>query len=284
MNNIPISKLTETFGHVKLHKYIGDIILNHSTNPEPLGSVVYSNLFYRSEIKVADIGCGYGRCIPHLANIVPKNSEYIGIDPLETNEIPFLNNAKQAGYSGKYICGKANKISDFPDKYFDLILCNYSLYFFIDNLPLIVKKLNPDGLFITITHSNNSLYELLEDLQKVLKIDHRPTWNKLGSEQILDNFNAENGLNLLKPHFDKIEKIKYKNNLEFPEIDIKSLMDLLNFKKTTLIQNNEYVKFIKTKEFDNKLENEILSKIKAIGYYRLKKDDMIFRCRSPKNI
>ena len=279
MNNISIDKLDKTFGRVKLHQHIGNIILEHSTNQSPLGSVVYKGIYFDEKIHVADIGCGYGRCINHLDKIVPSDSEYIGIDPLESNRIPFINTTNTAGFSGKYICGNADRISEFPDNYFDLILCNFSLYFFIDTLPTIVNKLKSDGLFITITHSTNSLKELLNDLQIVLNIDHESTWDELGSEQVLDNFNAENGLELLQPYFNDIEKIDYSNSLEFHGNDIDKLFDLLEFKKTSLIHHNDYVDFIKTKEFDEKLRNTITTKINKLGMYTLNKDDAIFRCR-----
>ena len=282
MNNILIDKLDKTFGRVKLHQHIGNIILEHSTNQNPLGAVVYKGISFDNKIHVADIGCGYGRCINHLDKIVPSDSEYIGIDPLESNRTTFLNAANTAGFSGKYICGNADQISKFPDNYFNLILCNFSLYFFIDTLPTIVNKLKPSGLFITITHSTNSLKELLKDLQVVLNIDHSSTWDELGSEQVLDNFNAENGLDLLQPYFKEIEKIDYHNSLEFYDKDIDKLFDLLQFKKTSLIHHNDYADFIKTKEFDKKLRYTITAKINKLGKYVLNKDDAIFRCRVPK--
>ena len=282
MNKIPLENLNSTFGCVDLHQRIGNIILEHSTNPKPLGSIVYGGLSYKNPINVADIGCGYGRCINHLANVVPINSEYVGIDPLESNRIAFLNTTNTAGFSGKYICGNADRISELPDNYFDLILCNYSLYFFIDTLPIIVNKIKSDGLFITITHSTNSLKELLNDLQVVLNIDHKPTWSELGSEQVLDNFNSENGFELLQPYFKDIKKIEYHNTLEFHDNDIDKLSDLLEFKKTSLIHHNDYADYIKTKEFDDKLRNTISAKINKMGEYVLNKDDAVFRCRKPK--
>ena len=282
MNNIQIDKLDKTFGRVDVHQYIGKIILEQSTNPNPLGSIVYNGISYTDEINVVDIGCGYGRCLNYLKNIVPKDSEYIGIDPLESNHTTFLNNTKIAGYYGKYICGNADRISEFPDNYFDLILCNFSLYFFIDKLPTIAKKLKSDGLFITITHSTYSLKELLIDLQTALNLKSKPTWNELGSEQILDNFNSENGLELVKPYFKNIEKIEYRNTLEFYNNDIEKLFDLLEFKKTSLIHHNNYADFIMTKEFDERLRNTVTTKINKYGKYILNKDDAVFRCRKPK--
>jgi len=279
MNNIPIENLNNTFGRVKLHQRIGNIILEHSTNPSPLGSIVYKGISFTDKISVADIGCGYGRCINYLDKIVPNDSEYVGIDPLERNRTTFLNNTKTANFNGKYLCGNANRISEYSDNYFDLILCNFSLYFFIDTLPTIVKKLKSNGLFITITHSNNSLDELLDDLQIVLKFNQKPTWDELGSEQVLDNFNSENGLELLQPYFKNIEKIEYRNTLEFYNNDIDKLFDLLQFKKTSLIHHNDYADFIKTKEFDDKLRNTVTAKIKKFGKYTLNKDDTIFRCK-----
>lgn len=279
MNKIALENLDNTFGRVKVHQRIGKIILEQSTNPNPLSSIVYKGISFTDKINVADIGCGYGRCINYLKEIVPKDSEYIGIDPLESNRTTFLNCIKKADFNGKYICGNADRISEYPNNYFDLILCNYSLYFFIDTLPTIVNKLKSDGLFITITHSTNSLKELLVDLQTALNLKYKPTWNELGSEQVLDNFNAENGLELLQPFFKDIEKIEYRNTLEFYNNDIDKLSDLLEFKKTSLIYHNDYADFIKTKEFDDKLRNTITAKIKNIGKYVLNKDDAIFRCR-----
>ena len=282
MNKIPIENLNDTFGRVKLHQRIGNIILECSTNPNPLGSIVYNGISFTDKIKIADIGCGYGRCINHLSELVPNDSEYIGIDPLESNRDTFLNYTKTVGLNGKYICGNAEQIAEFHDDYFDLILCNFSLYFFIDTLPIIAKKLKPDGLFITITHSINSLKELLVDLQTALNLKYKPTWNELGSEQVLDNFNAENGLDLLQPHFKEVENIDYHNSLEFYNNDIDKLFNLLDFKKTTLIHNNDYADFIKTKEFDERLRNTIEAKINKFGKYILNKNDAIFRCRIPK--
>ena len=282
MNIIPLENLDNTFGRVKLHQHIGNIILEYSTNQRPLGTVVYKGIYFDEKIHVADIGCGYGRCINHLDKIVPIDSVYIGIDPLESNRTTFLNAANTSGFSGKFICGNADRITDFPDNYFNRILCNFSLYFFIDTLPTIVNKLKSNGLFITITHSTNSLKELLQDLQIVLNIDHKSTWDELGSEQVLDNFNAENGLELLQPYFKEIEKIDYYNSLEFYDNGINKLFDLLQFKKTSLIHHNDYADFIKTKEFDEKLRNAVNTKINKFGKYVLNKDDAIFRCRIPK--
>lgn len=277
-----LENLNNTFGRVKLHQYVGKIIREQSTNPNLLGSIVYKGILYTDKIKIADIGCGYGRCIDYLKEFVPKNSEYIGIDPLESNRTTFLNNTKTIGFKGEYLCGNAHRIVEFPDNYFDLILCNYSLYFFIDTLPIIVNKLKSDGLLITITHSTNSLKELLSDLKTALNLKSIPTWDELGSEQVLDNFNSENGLDLLQPYFNDIEKIEYHNTLEFHNNDIDKLFDLLDFKKTSLIHHNDYAYFIKTKEFDNRLRDTISMKINKLGKYVLNKDDAIFRCRIPK--
>jgi len=282
MNKIPLENLDNTFGSVKLHQRIGEIILEQSTNPNPLSIIVYKGISFPDKTKVADIGCGYGRCINYLKELIPKDSEYIGIDPFESNRTTFLKYIKIANFNGKYICGNADRISEFPDNYFDLILCNFSLYFFIDTLPIIVKKLKSNGLFIAVTHSINSLKELLKDLQIVLNIDQKLTWDELGSEQVLNNFNAENGLKLLQPYFKNIEKIEYHNTLEFYSKDILKLFDLLEFKKTSLIHHNDYADFIMTKEFDQKLRNTINAKINKIGKYVLNKDDTIFRCRIPK--
>jgi SAM-dependent methyltransferase len=279
-----MNALNSTFSQVKTHKYIGEIIQEHSTNLVPIDSITYKNLSFKNKIKIADIGCGYGRCINYLMNIVPEGSEYIGIDPLENNKNPFIKTTMDVGFNGHFICGTADRISEYPENYFDLVLCNYSLYFFVNNLPQIVSKLKSSGLFITTTHSIKSLTELMIDLQKVLKLDHVPTWRELGSEQVLDNFNAENGYKLLQPHFSNVEKIYYKNELEFVDENVDKLFDLLNLKKATLIRLNDFAEYIKTKKFDDLLRKQICNKMKKTGKYSLNKDDLIFRCCNPKRL
>lgn len=284
MNIDIINKLATTFGRVETHKYIGEIIQAHSTNKNSISSYVYKNVIFDNKIKIADLGCGYGRCINYIKNIVPRESECLGIDLLENNQKSYLKLAHDAGFKGEFKCGSANRISEYPDNYFDLILCNYSLYFFVDNLPTIVSKLKSDGLFITITHSSCSLKELLTDLQKVLKLNHLPTWNELGSEQVLDNFNAENGYEILKKYFSHVQQINYKNNLEFTSSSFDKLLDLLNFKKITLIHHNDYADFILTEKFDNLLKKQLNDHILKYGNYILNKDDTIFHCRNPRSI
>ena len=281
--NKQVERIEDTFGSIKSHKHIGEIIQQYSTNPSSIDSVAYSSLSFDRKIRIADVGCGYGRSVEHIAEIAPKSSEYIGIDLLQNNGRSFLDLTDQYGFNGKFICGKSDKIADFPDDYFDLIICNYSLYFFIESLPQIIRKLHQDGIFITITHSHHSLNELLFDLQEVLDLDHTPSWNELGSEQILDNFSSENGFNILKRYFNDIDIIEYKNNLKFHKDDIHNLFELLNFKKSTLIHHNKFEEYIKTIEFDNHLGKVINQKIEETGKYILNKDDVIYRCQN-KNV
>ena len=195
--NEQFDKIKETFGSVKSHRRIGKIIRQHSTNDSPIEAVAYSSVNFNKKIRIADVGCGYGRSIEYITGIAPKSSKYIGFDLVKSNERKFIELTKRLGYSGEFVCGDADRISDYPDQYFDLILCNYSLYFFVESLPNIAKKLNYNGLFIAITHSDRSLYELLSDLQKIFNLEYAPTWSDFGSEPILDNFNSKNGVEIL---------------------------------------------------------------------------------------
>ena len=44
---------------------------------------------------------------------------------MKNNEIPFQETTSQAGLKSRFVCGDANRIADFPENYFDLILNSF---------------------------------------------------------------------------------------------------------------------------------------------------------------
>ena len=71
-----------------------------------------------SEWRVLDFGCGGGEFLGHLAQLVGKNSELIGIDATENSIVQ----AKKDYPNVEYICEKFTDRLSFPDASFDIVV------------------------------------------------------------------------------------------------------------------------------------------------------------------
>ena len=64
---------------------------------------------------------------------------------------------------------ESSRIKKYPARSFDLIICSYALYFFAGMIPEISRILKRDGIFITITHSQCDMQELVDITKKIMK-------------------------------------------------------------------------------------------------------------------
>ena len=268
----------KTFGRVQLHRQIGLNIERYSTNKQNIYQLALEHLFYNRQIKILDIGCSYGRFSGNLKSVSGiSGSRCTGIDLVSANRELFLKTVKQAGLKGVYISGAANQITDFPDNIYDLILSSFSLNFFPDILPDIVRIIEPVGSFIVITHSNRFLEELEVDIANTLELMD-------GGDFYLPTIaiNAENGHRLLLEYFEDIEQIDYRNQLVFPWRQINKCLMYIDFKLPFLIQPDRFQDLNLYNEFSAQLHKQIRRKTRANHYYYLNKDDCIFRCKNPR--
>ncbi|NQU26652.1 MAG: class I SAM-dependent methyltransferase [Candidatus Marinimicrobia bacterium] len=270
--------LEKTFGRVQLHRQIGINIERYSTNKQNIYQLALKPLSYNQQIKILDIGCGYGRFSGNLKSVSgATGSHCTGIDLVSANREPFLEMIMQTGLKGKYISGQANQITDFPNKEYDLILSGFSLNFFPDILSDIARIIKPTGFFIAITHSNRFLEELEEDIN-----------NAIGPMDGWDfhlpaiEFSSENGHCLLSEYFESVEQIDYPNKLVFPWRQIDECLMYIDFKLPFLIKPGQVPELKSYDEFAAELHRQIRRKTRANHYYYLNKDDCIFRCKNPR--
>lgn len=281
MATYPDALFKKTFGQVQKHRLVGDIIKQFSNNRSDVYELALKNLYFDQPIRVLDIGCGYGRFTSYLRQRVPDGSRCTGLDLLMENRQPFLDTARQIDLEADFITGSANQIELMPDNSYELIITAYSLYFFSSLIPQLARILNPDGYLIIINHSRHFLNELVKDINLALSKSTIAGKARIEHEKLLDNFNDENGISLLAPHFKTIDHIDYQNQLSFPLSDLDQCFTYIDFKLPLLIRINQL-------ETDENLTpfREILFKIirqgsQASGVYKLNKDDCIFRCSKP---
>jgi SAM-dependent methyltransferase len=264
---------------VRQHQLVGKIIKRYSTNSEDIILKSLRGIQFQSKINLLDLGCGYGNLIPQLIGTIPDGSHCTGIDWLNNNRRPYLSILKDSGFKGNFIQGSAEQIRTLPKNHFDLIFANYSLYFFPELVSCIAAALNPNGIFITITHSIHQLKEFLTDLGKCINPTKPVSWQELGSNQFYNNFCSENGKTLLASYFSKVELIKYKNNLIFDFYSRGKCHYYLNFKRPMFIYSSPLISAQDNLSINARLIDVIQAKFVKNGKYILNKDDMIFRCR-----
>jgi ubiquinone/menaquinone biosynthesis C-methylase UbiE len=255
-----------------------DIIKTYSTNKEDIRSKALEGVDISGAVNVLELGCGYGFFIESLRNRLNGNANIIGIDIVENNREAYLQNISAIGYKGEFIQCNVDKITDFDDEKYDLVIASYSLYFFPHLIPQISRILKKNGLFITITHSDLSLQTVIDLIVKSLSLARINVQNQLAITSLFKNFSSQNGYDKLSPYFPNIRMIKYQNNLVFPYENIDDCMNYIE-KKRYLI----YKEILDSNP--NKIDeyNQILySQVTNYSFFNqgiiLNKDDSIFRC------
>ena len=97
---------------------------------------------------------------------------------------------------------------------FDLVIANHVL-FYCEDIPKVCKEvkrvLKPGGRFVCSTYGNDHIREVSELVQK---FDDRIV---LAAKNLYERFGKENGEEILKKDFEKIEWRRYEDSLIVPE-------------------------------------------------------------------
>jgi len=145
-------------------------------------------------------------------------------------------------------------------------------------IPEIARVLKKDGIFITITHNECNMQELISITRKTLE-DHKLLAKNqcLPIELILRQFSAENGEELLRPYFDRIQKYDFPNSLIFRPWDVYFFIDYYQFKSPFFLMGTDADKKI--------IVDKLLHNLQDIGaeskVITMCKDDAIFICSKP---
>src|SRR5208283_926246 len=154
-----ITRTYEQVHDLLLTRYI---IKYYSKNKTDVRDVALEGLNLSKVRRVLELGCGYGFFIEKLKGLLHENAAIIGIDLVENNREPFLHSVASIQYKGEFITGSADIIKEMPESIFDLIIASYSLYFFPHLISDVARLLMPHGIFIVLTHSQNSLQEVIK--------------------------------------------------------------------------------------------------------------------------
>ncbi len=251
------------------HETVSAIIRRRSTNKSDVREVALLGLDLSAVRTVLDLGCGFGFMEDVLAKRVAPDAVFVGVDAWKSNRAPFTQKVTAAGHRGGFVCRRLDSRLPWPDRRFDLIVCCYSLYFFVEILPEIARVLAPRGIFLTITHFESSIVGQLpaagfpDAAARLLALTRR--------------FSAENGRVLLDKWFGEITQISYENALRFQAEDFEDLIKFLKFKLPFLVPESG-----PDDELPETIERFARVVMRRVGELVVEKNDAIFQCRSPQ--
>ena len=251
------------------HQAVSAIIQRRSTNSTDVREVALRGVDLSAARNILDLGCGFGFMTEALAPRVAPDARLVGVDLWESNEEPYLTRATATGRQARFYSAEVGSRFPCPDRGYDLVVCSYSLYFFVDALPEVARVLAPGGLFLATTHSDRSHASLLRAVGIA----------RAGSEllAISRRFSAENGHHLLGKWFGRVTRIDYHNSLRFQTEHLDELLTYLRFKLPLLVPGAKA-----GADLPPGLARFARDSLARQGEVVLEKNDAVFRCRSPK--
>jgi SAM-dependent methyltransferase len=274
-----ITRTYEKVHDLLLTRYI---IKSYSTNKLDIRDVALDGILINYAKRILELGCGYGFFIEKLKGLLHDSAVIIGIDMVENNREPFLHSVASIQYKGEFITGSANIIKEMPEASFDMIITSYSLYFFPHLVPEIARILAPDGIFIAITHSKNTLQEVILFITSCMKkfgidIQEESIINKLFLA-----FCREDGKIQLERYFNRVEQLDFKNSMFFSHEHIDDLIFYIQKKKNLIYKEVLDLMPNKLDDVQRCVEASIIEYSNKYGSMTLNKDDAVFRCYQPR--
>lgn len=246
--------LIKSYGNEDLHRRVGEIIKARSLNQEDIRTVVKRSLDWSNIRSLLDLGCGYGWLESSLNGGLET---IVGVDALAENAEAFLSTVKAKARKTGFDRIILPAPLPFDSETFDLIVAVYSLYFFPGVLPEVRRLLKPDGVFLTITHSEG----MLEEGEEFFHFK-----NLRG---LIERFSAENGEAKLKEHFSRVTFVDYLNSLIFDRNQGDDLALYVAFK----------AEFIAKDVDPAEVTDRLLRELDRRGRLSFNKNDRIFLAR-----
>ena len=197
--------------NLKLRKGLHE---KYSVNKVGFSKWMFEQYPFRAKMKVLELGSGRGELWNfYFENDILQGYEMdITLSDFSDGMVDHLQNS----YRGKRISVKKIDILDIPyeNDSFDIIMANSMLYHVKDidlALSEVKRVLKKNGLFYCSTFGLNGmtqyLYHALDELD--IPYDHKSNIS----------FTLQNGMQLLKKHFTKVERYNYEDALEIDKVE-----------------------------------------------------------------
>ena len=225
-------KIRQAYQDVQKHQHIEATIRRFSSNKNDIRQTALASVDLSACLTVLEMGCAFGSFTEALEGRLHPLARITGLDIITEYEPLFLQACKRTGYEGTFEESGVGRIQSDPSSFYDLIICSFALYFFVEMLPDVARILKPGGLFIAITHSRRNMRELIDLIRSILNRQKQLRDNQLlPIEMILDRFSSENGTDLLKTYFRETRQIDFPNTLVFEPPDMGAFVEYYRFKE-----------------------------------------------------
>lgn len=259
------------YEHPSAHEVVSGIIRRHSSNPRDVREVALADRELAGVRDVLDLGCGFGFMAEEVARRVPAGAVFSGVDMLESNGPPFTRRVRAFHRRAHFVPAKLSRRLEWHTGSFDLVVAGYSLYFFPEIVPEIARVLRPDGRFMSVTHSEAGLRDMLR--LAGVPAEESPLL------ALVQGFSAENGAEVLGRWFDDVTVRAYPNVLHFGPSDIEELLTYLRYKFASLREWPE-----SEPELSELAAGELKGRILADGgVASLDKTDAVFWAACPRS-
>lgn len=181
----------------------------YSTNKQGWFNWLFEKIDFSKVNRLLELGCGNGKLWQE--NTVDLRNREIFLSDLSEGMVEEVR--KKLGSDFNCIVADVEKIP-FKDAYFDCVIANHVLFYLNDihqGLKEVQRVLKKDGIFYCSTYGNEHMKEIT---QIVKGFDERIT---LSNHSLQDIFGLENGEQILKQYFSKVERMDYQDSLEITE-------------------------------------------------------------------
>ncbi len=282
MTELPDKKnIRRVYRNVQKHRHIEQLIRRFSSNKKDIRVEALNPVDVSSSRRVLELGCAFGAFTEALKGRLHPEASIEGLDMIAEYKPFFLEACRRAGYPGVFSAQGIDSLNRRPGASYDLILCSYALYFFVEMIPEIARLLKQSGIFVTITHDLCNMQELIHITRKTLK-DQGLLENHqmLPVEMITRRFSSENGQAALQPYFGDIQKLDFRNTLVFQPWDIYFFVDYFQFKSPFFLTGTG----ARGEATINKLLHQLQDMSAGRKVISMCKDDAIFICSNPVSI
>lgn len=182
----------------------------YSTNKMGFGNWIISNYKIDKGMKVLELGCGTGDMWKNRESLISRCSKLILSDFSEGMIVA----AKETVGNYDNIEYKVLDIQNIPyeDGIFDIVIANMMLYHVPDidkGLAEVRRVLKKDGSFYCATYGEHGITEYLSKILDAYGVE----------DNLNKNFTLQNGYNILKKLFLKVEKLEYNDSLAVTNVD-----------------------------------------------------------------
>jgi SAM-dependent methyltransferase len=257
------------FEDPELHRAVSEIIRRHSSNRQDPREFALGDTDLSGAGEVLDLGCGFGFMTGALTGRLRADARITGVDACAANEAPFLDQVAAAGYRGTFRALMIGPELPWPPAHFDLVLCTYALYFFVEALPEVARVLVPAGRLLVLTHDERSFTGLLSAAGI-------PAAGSL-LRKLVARFCTGNAGPRLRHWFRVVERRDYPNTLRFGPADLEDLLAYVAFKLPLLAPDvaDEAAALAR-------MRAAIERRMAVDGAVTVEKDDSCYWCRRPR--